>query len=98
MGTNHSFGLKSIIVFHRQWAYVAYVLDLYTVLTFVRFIASISPMGGLKANSKNHTDHKTHREKSTKERSIHRFKIAKGHIDSIITQIENDEYCLDIVH
>ncbi|NCS31986.1 metal-sensitive transcriptional regulator [bacterium] len=55
-------------------------------------------MGGLKANSKNHTDHKTHREKSTKERSIHRFKIAKGHIDSIITQIENDEYCLDIVH
>jgi DNA-binding FrmR family transcriptional regulator len=55
-------------------------------------------MGGLKSSRKNHPDSKVHRKKDTKKRAIHRFKIAKGHIDSIINQIENDAYCLDIVH
>lgn len=48
-------------------------------------------MGGSKKE-------KVKRLKTTKERAIHRFKIAQGHIDSIIQMIEDDTYCLDIVH
>lgn len=35
---------------------------------------------------------------TTKQRSIHRIKIARGHLDSILKMIENDEYCVNIIH
>jgi DNA-binding FrmR family transcriptional regulator len=41
---------------------------------------------------------KQHSNKDTKTRAIHRIKIIQGHLKKIQTQLENDEYCLDIVH
>lgn len=38
--------------------------------------------------------HKT----TTKARSLHRIKIIKGHLDSIEKMLENDQYCVDVVH
>ena len=29
---------------------------------------------------------------------LHRLKIAKGHLDKVITMYEKGEYCIDIVH
>ncbi len=37
---------------------------------------------------------KTH----TKDRALHRIKIIKGHIASIEKMIEDDSYCVDVVH
>ena len=33
-----------------------------------------------------------------KEKALHRIKIIKGHLNSIETMIQEDQYCLDIVH
>ena len=29
---------------------------------------------------------------------LHRLKIAKGHLEKVIKMVEEDEYCIDIVH
>ncbi len=35
----------------------------------------------------------------TKQRSIiHRYRIAAGHLKKVVKMIEEDEYCIDIVH
>lgn len=39
-----------------------------------------------------------YRPKDTKERTIHRLKIARGHLDKVIKMIEDNEYCIDILH
>jgi DNA-binding FrmR family transcriptional regulator len=39
-----------------------------------------------------------YRPKNTQERVIHRLKIAKGHVEKIINMIENDAYCIDVLH
>ncbi len=36
--------------------------------------------------------------KNTKERIIHRLKIARGHLDKVIAMMENHEYCIDVLH
>lgn len=36
--------------------------------------------------------------KSDKDRIIHRLKIAKGHLDKVLEMVENDKYCIDVVH
>ena len=36
--------------------------------------------------------------KTTKQKSIHRIKIIQGHLKKVQEMIENDEYCVDIVH
>lgn len=36
--------------------------------------------------------------KTTRERALHRLKITQGHIASISKMIEDDAYCLDVVH
>lgn len=36
--------------------------------------------------------------KDTQERILHRFKIASGHLKKVIQMMENDEYCIDIIH
>lgn len=33
-----------------------------------------------------------------KDNTIHRLKIAKGHLEKVIKMVETDEYCIDIVH
>jgi len=39
-----------------------------------------------------------YRPKDTQERIIHRLKIARGHLDKIITMVEQDSYCIDVMH
>lgn len=39
-----------------------------------------------------------YRPKDTKERIYHRLKISKGHLEKVIKMIENDEYCIDVMH
>lgn len=36
--------------------------------------------------------------KNNKERLLHRMKIIQGHLKKVMTMIENDAYCIDIVH
>lgn len=57
----------------------------------VQFVLDISPQGGY---------HKcmTYRPKNTQERIIHRLKIARGHLDKVITMLEEDTYCIDVLH
>ncbi len=33
-----------------------------------------------------------------KNNTIHRLKIAKGHLEKVIKMVMEDEYCIDIVH
>lgn len=33
-----------------------------------------------------------------KQQVLHRLKIAKGHLGKVISMVESDEYCIDIVH
>ncbi|MFC1625737.1 metal-sensitive transcriptional regulator [Patescibacteria group bacterium] len=33
-----------------------------------------------------------------KEKTLHRLKIAKGHLGKVIKMVEQDEYCIDVVH
>ncbi len=40
----------------------------------------------------------TYRPKDTKERILHRLKITRGHLDKVIRMVENDAYCIDIIH
>ncbi len=39
-----------------------------------------------------------YRPKDTQERIIHRLKIARGHLDKVIKMMEDDTYCIDIMH
>ena len=38
------------------------------------------------------------RPKDTQERIIHRLKITKGHLEKVIKMVEEDAYCIDILH
>ena len=39
-----------------------------------------------------------YRPKDTQERIIHRLKIAKGQLESVMKMVDNDKYCIDILH
>lgn len=39
-----------------------------------------------------------YRPKNTQERILHRLKITQGHIKKVIQMVENDVYCIDIIH
>ena len=39
-----------------------------------------------------------YRPKDTQERIVHRLKIAKGHLDKVISMVEADDYCIDVMH
>jgi DNA-binding FrmR family transcriptional regulator len=39
-----------------------------------------------------------YRPKDTQERIIHRLKIAKGHLEKVIQMVEDDTYCIDVLH
>lgn len=40
----------------------------------------------------------TYRPKNLEERTIHRLKIVRGHLEKVIKMVENDEYCIDIIN
>lgn len=40
----------------------------------------------------------TYRPKDAQERIIHRLKIARGHLEKVISMIEADDYCIDVMH
>lgn len=39
-----------------------------------------------------------YRPKNTHERITHRLKIAHGHLDKVIRMMEEDVYCIDVMH
>lgn len=39
-----------------------------------------------------------YRPKDTKERILHRLKIANGHLRKVIEMVEEDKYCIDVIH
>ncbi len=40
----------------------------------------------------------TYKPKDVQERILHRLKIAKGHLQKVIQMIEEDHYCIDVIH
>ena len=34
----------------------------------------------------------------TKKQILHRLQIARGHLDKVISMVESDAYCIDVVH
>lgn len=39
-----------------------------------------------------------YRPKNTHERITHRLKIARGHLDKVIQMMDDDTYCIDVMH
>lgn len=39
-----------------------------------------------------------YRPKDTKERILHRLKIARGHLNKVISMVESDQYCINVIH
>lgn len=39
-----------------------------------------------------------YRPKDTQERILHRLKISRGHLDKVIKMVEEDQYCIDVLH
>lgn len=39
-----------------------------------------------------------YRPKDTQERILHRLKIAQGHLRKVIRMVENNDYCIDVIH
>lgn len=39
-----------------------------------------------------------YRPKDLKERILHRLKISRGHLNKILEMVENDSYCIDVIH
>lgn len=34
----------------------------------------------------------------SKNKILHRLQIARGHLDKVISMVESDAYCIDVVH
>ena len=51
------------------------------------------PPGGILKNM-----HDTHRGNEAKKEILHRLQIASGHLEKIISMVEEDAYCIDVVH
>lgn len=39
-----------------------------------------------------------YRPKDTQERILHRLKITKGHLEKVIKMVEENKYCIDVLH
>lgn len=39
-----------------------------------------------------------YRPKDIQERILHRFKIARGHLNKVIKMVEDGDYCIDVIH
>ncbi len=38
------------------------------------------------------------RNQTTQNKILHRLKIARGHLDKVITMVTEDTYCIDVIH
>ena len=38
------------------------------------------------------------RNQTTQHKILHRLKIAQGHLQRVIKMVENDDYCVDVIH
>lgn len=38
------------------------------------------------------------RNSSTKAQALKRLKVARGHLNKVIQMVEDDDYCIDVVH
>ena len=38
------------------------------------------------------------RNQSVQRKILHRLKIARGHLDKVISMVEGNEYCIDVIH
>lgn len=38
------------------------------------------------------------RDQSVEHKIIHRLKIARGHLDTVISMVEKGDYCIDVIH
>ncbi len=39
-----------------------------------------------------------YRPTDTQERIVHRLKISLGHLQKVIKMVEEDKYCIDVIH
>ncbi len=39
-----------------------------------------------------------YRPKDTQERIVHRLKISLGHLQRVVKMVEDDKYCIDVIH
>lgn len=39
-----------------------------------------------------------YRPKDTQERILHRLKIVRGHLDKVMQMVDEDAYCMDVLH
>lgn len=39
-----------------------------------------------------------YRPKDIQERVLHRLKIARGHLNKVISMVEEGKYCIDVIH
>lgn len=39
-----------------------------------------------------------YRPKDTQERIVHRLQISLGHLKKVISMVEKDQYCIDVLH
>lgn len=46
----------------------------------------------------NKSTNKQMSESKTKKQILHRLQIARGHLDKVISMVEGDAYCIDVVH
>lgn len=58
------------------------------VVDKLQHVVVISPIGVYMA----------YRPKDTQERILHRLKIAKGQLENVMKMIEEDKYCIDVLH
>lgn len=40
----------------------------------------------------------SYKPKNKKERTLHRLKIARGHLNKVIKMVESGDYCIDVLH
>jgi len=38
------------------------------------------------------------RDQSVQQKILHRLKIARGQLDTVIAMVENGHYCIDVIH
>ena len=39
-----------------------------------------------------------YRPRNVKERILHRLKITQGHLKKVVQMVEDDNYCIDVIH
>lgn len=60
-------------------------------MTYIPVCYIISPKGGYMAKG-------VPRDQSTQHKVLHRLKIARGHLDRVIKMVQDNDYCIDIIH